>query len=73
MQKKINVIADNLARMGLTINRGKSKVFKIKASNNTPNTAQDEALEKIEIFTYLGSIIDHHGGTDVENHHHHHQ
>ncbi|KAI8784039.1 hypothetical protein BgiBS90_015655 [Biomphalaria glabrata] len=51
--------------MGLTINRGKSKLFKIKASYNTPITVQGEVIEKVESFTYLGSILDNHGGTDA--------
>ncbi|KAK6967526.1 hypothetical protein BgiMline_027350 [Biomphalaria glabrata] len=52
--------------MGLTINREKSKVFKIKACNNTPITVQGEALKEVESFTYLGSILDHHGRTDAD-------
>ncbi|KAI8746576.1 hypothetical protein BgiBS90_033343, partial [Biomphalaria glabrata] len=63
MQEKISIVAENSTRVGLT--RGKSKVFKIKASNNTPITVQGEALEEVESFTYLGSILDNHGGTDA--------
>ncbi|KAH3691968.1 hypothetical protein DPMN_191383 [Dreissena polymorpha] len=34
------MIADNSARLDLTINRGKSKVFRTNASNNTPITTK---------------------------------
>ncbi|KAH3863104.1 hypothetical protein DPMN_026082 [Dreissena polymorpha] len=40
MQEQTNIVADNPARLGLIINRGKSKVFKTNSSNNTPITAQ---------------------------------
>ncbi|KAH3803598.1 hypothetical protein DPMN_131863 [Dreissena polymorpha] len=39
MQEKTNMVADNSARLGHTINRGKSKVCKTNTSNNTPITA----------------------------------
>ncbi|KAH3824355.1 hypothetical protein DPMN_126190 [Dreissena polymorpha] len=48
------MVADNSARLGLTINRGKSKVFKTNASNNAPITVQSGALEEVDSFTYLG-------------------
>ena len=66
MQEKTNIVAENSARLGLNINRGKSKVFKINASNETPITVQGEALEEVDSFTYLGSILDKHGGTDAD-------
>ena len=66
MQEKSNIVADNSARLGLNINRGKSKVFKTNASNETPITVQGEALEEVDSFTYLGSILDNHGGTDAD-------
>ncbi|KAH3833504.1 hypothetical protein DPMN_106815 [Dreissena polymorpha] len=37
---KTNMEADNTARLGLAINRGKSNVFRTKASNNTSITVQ---------------------------------
>jgi hypothetical protein len=66
MQEKTNIVADNSARLGLNINRGKSKVFKTNASNETPITVQGEALEEVDSFTYLGSILDKQGGTDAD-------
>ncbi|KAH3890260.1 hypothetical protein DPMN_014334 [Dreissena polymorpha] len=67
MQEKTNMVADNLPRLGLTINRVKSMVFKTNASNNTPTTVKGEALEKMDSFDYLGSILDNKGGTDTDN------
>ncbi|KAH3753934.1 hypothetical protein DPMN_188587 [Dreissena polymorpha] len=46
MQEKTNMVADNSARLGLTINRGKSNVSRLNASNNTPIQAQGEALRR---------------------------
>ncbi|KAH3775395.1 hypothetical protein DPMN_176797 [Dreissena polymorpha] len=57
------MVADNSDRLGLTINRGKSKVFKTNASSNTPITAHGEALEEVNSFTYPGSILDNQVGT----------
>ncbi|XP_048582970.1 syntaxin-7 isoform X1 [Nematostella vectensis] len=66
LQEKTIIVADNSARLGLNINRGKSKVFKTNASNETPITVQGEALEEVDTFTYLGSILDNKGGTDAD-------
>ncbi|KAH3884192.1 hypothetical protein DPMN_008165 [Dreissena polymorpha] len=66
MQEKTKMAADNPARLGLTINRGKSKVFRTNASNNTPIPVQGEALEEMESFTYLCSILDNQGCTDAD-------
>ncbi|KAH3714899.1 hypothetical protein DPMN_057601 [Dreissena polymorpha] len=65
MQKETNIVADNSARLGLTINRRKSKVFKTKASKDTPITVQGEALE-VDSFTYFSSILDNQGGIDAD-------
>ncbi|KAH3718505.1 hypothetical protein DPMN_061310 [Dreissena polymorpha] len=66
MQDKKNMVADNSARLGLTINRGKRMVFRTNASNNTPITVQGEALEEVDSFTYIGSILDNQGGMDAD-------
>ncbi|KAH3835324.1 hypothetical protein DPMN_108675 [Dreissena polymorpha] len=59
---------DNLARLGLTINRGKSKVFKTNAFNNTPATVKGKALEEVDSCTYLGSILHHHQDWALQYH-----
>ncbi|KAH3710274.1 hypothetical protein DPMN_069748 [Dreissena polymorpha] len=66
MQEKTNMVADNLAGLCLTINRGKSKFFKTNASNDTPITVQGKAQEEVDSFTYLGSSLNNHGGTDAD-------
>ncbi|KAH3793899.1 hypothetical protein DPMN_147424 [Dreissena polymorpha] len=45
MHDETNMLADTSARLGLTINRRKSKVFMTNASINIPITVQREALE----------------------------
>ncbi|KAH3835818.1 hypothetical protein DPMN_109184 [Dreissena polymorpha] len=58
MHEKTNIVADNSARLSLTINRGKNKASRTNAYNNTPITVQGEALEEVDSFTYLGKILD---------------
>ena len=41
----------------------KSKVLKINTANDTPIMLEGVALEDVEIFTCLGSIVDKQGGT----------
>ncbi|KAH3882650.1 hypothetical protein DPMN_006594 [Dreissena polymorpha] len=60
------MVSDNTAKLALTINRGKSKMINTNASNNTPIIAQGKALEKVDSFTYLGSILDNQGGTHAD-------
>ena len=66
MQEKTNIVSANSTRLGLTIHRGKSKVLKIKTDSVTPITLEGEALEEVESFTYLGSVVDKLGGTDAD-------
>lgn len=66
MQEKTSTIAENSARIGLKIHRGKSKVLKVNTSSTTPIILEDTALEEVENFTYLGSIVDKQGGTDAD-------
>ena len=55
MQEKAIAVADASARLGLKIHKGKSKV------TATPITLEGEALDEVESFTYLGSIVDNTG------------
>ena len=66
MQEKTSDVAENSARLGLNIHRGKSKVLKVNACSTTPIMLEGRALEEIETFTYLGSIVDKQGGTDQD-------
>nr|KAG5697478.1 hypothetical protein BaRGS_029369 [Batillaria attramentaria] len=54
MQEKTSMTAENSPRLGLNIHKEKTKVLKI----NTAAMLEGEGLEKVENFTYLGSIVD---------------
>lgn len=66
MQEKTNTVAENSLRIGLNIHKGKTKVLKVDAADTAPIKLEDEALEEVESFTYLGSIFDKQGGTDAD-------
>ena len=66
MQSKTTRLAATSERTGLKINRGKSKVMRINTTNENPITVGGEQLEEVDSFTYLGSVIDKEGGTDVD-------
>lgn len=56
MQEKTTTISTDSASLGLIIHKGKSKIFKVTS----------EALEEVESFTYLGSIVEKLGGKDAD-------
>ncbi|VDP17039.1 unnamed protein product [Schistosoma margrebowiei] len=66
MQMKTDSEAAVSASVGLSIHKGKTKVFKFKTENSNPITLDGETLEDVESLTYLGSIIDEGGGSDVD-------
>ncbi|VDO68158.1 unnamed protein product [Schistosoma margrebowiei] len=66
MQMKTASVAAVSASVGLSIHKGKTKVLKFKAEYNNPITLDGETLENVESFTYLGSIIDEQGGSDLD-------
>ena len=53
MQKKTSAVADVSARLGLKINKGKSKVLKVTTVTDTPIMLEGEALDEVESFTFL--------------------
>ena len=63
MQEKTSAVADASARLGIKIHKGKNKVLKVNTVKDTPIAQEGEALDKVEGFTYLGSIVDNTGGT----------
>lgn len=66
MQDKTTVLADTSTQVGLHIHKGKTKVMKINTAATEPVTLDGQALEEVDSFTYLGSIIDNQGGTDAD-------
>lgn len=66
MQEKTSIVAANSARIGLIIHKGKSKVLKVHATSTQPIMLDEKALEEVESFVYLGSIVDKQGGTDAD-------
>jgi len=65
MQEKTNIIATHSASFGLIVHKGKSKILKVN-NNTAPIRLEGEALEEVESFTYLGSVVVKWGGTDKD-------
>ncbi|VDP45486.1 unnamed protein product [Schistosoma curassoni] len=66
MQEKTTSVAAASAAVGLDINKGKSKILRYNTACTNPITIDGEDLEDVKTLTYLGSIIDEHGGSDAD-------
>ena len=66
MQYKTTRLADISSGVGLRINKDKSKVMRINTNDVRPVTLGGQPLEEVDSFTYLGSIVDKQGGTDMD-------
>ncbi|VDP33123.1 unnamed protein product [Schistosoma margrebowiei] len=64
-EKTTGVVTASTA-VGLNIHKGKSKILRYNTACTNQITLGEEALEDVEIFTYLGSIIDEHGGCNAD-------
>ncbi|VDP31297.1 unnamed protein product [Schistosoma curassoni] len=53
----------SVAAVVLNIHKGKSKICRYNTTCINRITFDGEDLEDVETFTYLGSIIDEHGGS----------
>ena len=62
LQEKTNSVKESSAQIGLHINRGKTKVLKINTMITEPVRPDDDLLEVVNFFTYLGSVTDIQGG-----------
>ncbi|VDP85059.1 unnamed protein product [Schistosoma mattheei] len=58
-------VAAALAAVGLNINKGKYKILWYNTACNNRITL-DRGLDDVKTLTYLGSIIDEHGGSDAD-------
>ncbi|VDO50724.1 unnamed protein product [Schistosoma margrebowiei] len=63
---KLRLFLEASAAVGLNIHKGKSKVPRYNTAFTNPITIDEEDLEDVKTFTYLGSIIDEHGGSDAD-------
>ena len=66
IQEKTSNLNRESQKIGLKIHEGKTKVVRINAQNNKQLYIENESLEDVNEFTYLGSIIDKTGGTDKD-------
>ncbi|VDO52539.1 unnamed protein product [Schistosoma margrebowiei] len=64
-EKTINV-ASVSAAVGLNIHKRKSKILQHNTACTDEITLEREDSEVVRTFTYLGSIIDEHGGSNVD-------
>ena len=62
IEDKTNRLVDEAARVGLKINAKKSKVMRINARNNQRMKVNDEQVDDVEEFLYLGALLDKEGG-----------
>ena len=58
MQEKTSAIADAVAHLDLNIHNGKRNVLTFNTVTDTPIVWEAEALDEVESFTYLCSIVD---------------
>ncbi|KAH9595063.1 NineTeen Complex (NTC) component [Schistosoma haematobium] len=65
-QQQIQEKTTSVAAVGLNIHKGKSKILRYNTECTNPVTIDGEDLEDVKTFTYLGSIIDEHGGSDAD-------
>ncbi|VDO69781.1 unnamed protein product [Schistosoma margrebowiei] len=66
IQEKMTSAAAVSAAVGLNIHKGKSRILRYNTACTNPITIDGEDLEDVKTFTYLGSIIDEHGGSDAD-------
>ena len=57
MQEKTNSVKGSSAQIDLHINRGKTKVLKINTMITEPVRLNDDLLEEVNSFTYMGSVV----------------
>lgn len=58
LQAKTDDIQKIAETTGLEINKKKSKIMCVKANNIQPITLDNEEIEMVDSFTYLGAVID---------------
>ena len=65
MQEKSHKLEITAASLGLKINSSKNKIMRIN-NKNTPITMDQNQLEDVTSFTYIGSVINIEGGSEED-------
>lgn len=66
MQYKLNRLAEEAQKVGLLINTSKTKEMRIGNGNMQPLMLDNKIIDRVDRFTYLGSVVDKNGGTQVD-------
>lgn len=65
MRQRFEALLEQAVRVGLTINSSKTKEMRIRSPANVGDiSCVGEVLERVKVFTYLGSLITTTGGTE---------
>ena len=65
-QNKADRLAATARQLGLNINKKKTKTMRINNKQEDKLKIDEEEIEEIDSFTYLGSIVSKDGGTDKD-------
>ncbi|VDP58615.1 unnamed protein product [Schistosoma curassoni] len=66
MQEETTSVAAVSTAVGLNIHKEKSKILRYNTACTNPITIDGEDTGDVKTFSYLGSIIDEHGGFDAD-------
>jgi hypothetical protein len=66
MQEKTNALERNAEKLGLKVNVSKTKVMRVNEKQDSAVTLNSVALEEVNHFTYLGSVVSKTGGTEED-------
>ena len=69
MQNKINKLNTESRRVRLKMNAEKTKILRINPTNQESITVEDQTIEEVQKFTYLGATVCKEGGSmeDLKN------
>ena len=66
MQVKTSRIASEAKKLGVKINKNKTKVLRSNTTNKDPIQLEQERLDDVDRFSYLGSVVDQQDGSNAD-------